>query len=154
VKYESWAGIVVRRAIGPNDRTTRPRDLVWSRILGVSRSPDSWSARRFFDARRSPRFKLGTDIRVYTKQGVVRGHTVDISQSGIAAMLMDEIPLHEIVRLEFSLATGEVEVMAVVRQRSAFRYGFQFVEGGPARSLINRTCRDLGMEQSLRDSSS
>jgi hypothetical protein len=127
---------------------------VWSSILGASQSPQSWSARGLVDARRSPRFKLETDIRIYAKQGAVRGHTMDISQSGLGAMLMDEIALNEIVRLEFSLATGEVEIMAVVRQRNAFRYGFEFVEGGPARALINRAYRDLSMEQSRLDPSS
>jgi hypothetical protein len=122
--------------------------------LGASQSPQSWSDRELVDARRSPRFKLETDIRIYAKQGLVRGYTVDISQSGIGAMLMDEIPLHEIVRVEFSLPTGEVELMAVVRQRSAFRYGLEFVEGGPARALVNRACRDFAMDQSLRVSCS
>jgi hypothetical protein len=122
--------------------------------LGASQSPQSWSDRGLVDARRSPRFKLETNIRIYAKHGLLRGYTIDISQSGIGAMLMDEISLNEIIRLEFSLPTGEVEIMAVVRQRSAFRYGFEFVEGGPARALINRACRDLAMERSLLDSSS
>jgi c-di-GMP-binding flagellar brake protein YcgR len=106
--------------------------------------------RGFVDHRRSPRFKIETDIRVYARnRAVVRGHTVDISESGIAAMILDEINLHEVVRLEFSLPTGEVEVLALVRQRNAFRYGFEFLEDGPARRLIDRTCRDLSMEESL-----
>lgn len=55
-------------------------------------------------------------------------------------MLMEEIHLNEIVRLEFSLPEGEVELMAVVRQRNVFRYGFEFIENGPARDRIKRTC--------------
>lgn len=123
--------------------------------MGVPHSFEDWSARGFFDARRSPRYKLETDIRVYARnQAVARGHTVDLSESGIAAILMDEIRLNEIVRLEFSLRAGDVELMAVVRQHNAFRYGFEFVEGGPARDLITQTCRELAMEQSLRRSPS
>lgn len=118
--------------------------------MEVPQSVEHRSFRGFVDHRRSPRFKLETDIRVYARnRAVIRGHTVDISESGIAAMILDEITLHEVVRLEFSLPAGEVEVLALVRQRNAFRYGFEFIEDGPARNPIDRTCRDLAMEQSL-----
>lgn len=119
--------------------------------MPLPQSSESWSARKFIDARRSPRFKLETDIRIYARnQAVAHGHTVDLSESGIGAMLMDEIHLHEVVRLEFSLPSGEVEVMALVRQRNAFRYGFEFIENSPGRELVTRTCRELAIEQSLR----
>ncbi len=66
-------------------------------------------------------------------------------------MLLQEVTLNEVVRLEFTLPTGEVEVLALVRQRSAFRYGFEFIEGGPVRDLISRACRDLAVKQSLSE---
>jgi len=101
------------------------------------------------EARRHPRYKLETDIRIYPRNSqVVRGHTVDISESGISAMLRVEVPIGEVVRLEFSLDSTEVEVHALVRQRNAFRYGFQFV-GTHAQDIIARTCRQLAMQQSL-----
>lgn len=110
-------------------------------------------AREVVDARRHPRFKLEVDICVYPRNTeAVRGHTVDISESGISAMLRDEIPLHEVVRLEFTLPHGAVEVHALVRQRNAFRYGFQFLESAEAPDVIGRTCRDLAMEQAETDS--
>jgi len=100
------------------------------------------------DARRHPRFKLEVNIRVYPRNSaVVRGHTVDISESGVSAMLRDEVQLGEVVRLEFNLPHGEVEVHAVVRQRNAFRYGFQFLESAEAQDVIGRTCRELAIEQ-------
>jgi hypothetical protein len=118
--------------------------------LGAPHSFASRSWRAFVDARRSPRYELEIDIRVYARDcAVARGHTVDISESGIAAMLMDEIRLNEVVRLEFTLPEGEVEVFALARQRNAFRYGFEFIESGPARDVINRACRSLAVEQSL-----
>ena len=80
---------------------------------------------------------------------VVRGQTVDISESGISAMLRIEVPLGEVVRMEFNLPLGAVEVHALVRQRNAFRYGFQFVESSTAQEVIGRTCRQLALEQSL-----
>ncbi len=104
---------------------------------------------QFVDARRHPRFKLAIDIRVYPRNAsVVRGHTVDISESGISAMLLVEVPVGELVRLEFELPAGPVEVHAMVRHRSAFRYGFQFVEDNLAHETIRRTCRELSLEQS------
>ncbi len=81
---------------------------------------------------------------------VVRGHTVDISESGISAMLRIEVPVGEVVRLAFNLPLGAVEVHALVRQRNAFRYGFQFVESSTAQEIIGRTCRQLSVEQSLQ----
>lgn len=121
--------------------------------MGVPQSIEQRSLRGFVENRRSPRFKLDTDIRIYPRgQAVVRGHTVDVSESGIGAMLREEINLQEVVRLEFAVPDGEVEILALVRQRNAFRYGFEFIEDTPARDLIKRTCRDLAIEQSLHES--
>ena len=100
------------------------------------------------DLRRQPRYKMEVEIRIYPRNcPVVRGHTVDISESGISAMLPMEVPVGEVVRLEFNPSLGPVEVHAVVRQRSAFRYGFQFLEAASAHDLIARTCRQLAVEQ-------
>jgi len=103
------------------------------------------------DARRDPRFRLDVDIRIDSRaSGVVMGRTVDISESGIAAMLKLEVPLGEFVELQFTLPFGPVRVYATVRQRNAFRYGFQFVESHSAHEIIQATCRHLKLEQSLR----
>jgi c-di-GMP-binding flagellar brake protein YcgR len=103
------------------------------------------------DNRQCPRFKLEVPIRIYPRNSsVIRGSTVDISESGIAVMLRDEIPLGEVVRLEFTVLLGPVEVHAVARQRNAFRYGFQFVEPASVQDVIGRTCRELAIEQALR----
>jgi mevalonate pyrophosphate decarboxylase len=105
------------------------------------------------DARRHPRHKLEVSICVYPRNAsVVRGHTVDISETGISAMLRVEVTVGEVVRLEFELPEGPVEVHAMVRQRNAFRYGMQFVESGSVLASIARTCSQLAMEQSLRES--
>jgi hypothetical protein len=102
------------------------------------------------DARRRPRFKIEAELRIYARNSpVVRGNTVDISESGISAMLMVEVPLGAVVRLEFDLPLGSVEVPALVRQRSAFRYGFQFLEASTAQETIGRTCAQLAIEQSV-----
>lgn len=121
--------------------------------MGVPQPLENRQLRGFIDARRSPRFKLEVDIRIYARnRSVVRGHTVDISESGIAAIFLDEINLQEVVRLEFTVPAGEIEVLAIVRQRNAFRYGFEFIEHGPVRGRIDQTCRELAIAQSLQDS--
>jgi len=64
-------------------------------------------------------------------------------------MLRDEVSLGEVVRLEFAVPLGDVEIQALVRQRSAFRYGFEFVDPIPQHHIIARTCRQLAVEQSV-----
>jgi c-di-GMP-binding flagellar brake protein YcgR len=104
----------------------------------------------FVENRRRPRYKLQVAIKIYARsQSVLRGDTVDISESGISAMLRDEVPLGEVVRLEFTLPSGEVEVLAVARQRNAFRFGFEFLEDAAAQELIRRACRELAIEEAL-----
>jgi hypothetical protein len=103
---------------------------------------------RAVDARAKPRFKLAVDIRINSKTcGLLRGQTVDISESGVSAILMIEVPMGELVELEFPLPFGAVTVYATVRQRSAFRYGFQFVQTPSAEHIIHSTCRSLQMKQ-------
>ncbi len=77
---------------------------------------------------------------------------MDLSQSGIAAMMRVEVRVGAVVRLEFSVPSGDIEIHAVVRQKSAFRYGFQFLESSSSRDLIGRTCRDLAMKRVITGS--
>lgn len=102
------------------------------------------------DARHHPRFKLEIDIGISSRScGLLKGHTVDISESGISALLRIEVPLGEVVELDFTLPFGPVTIYAIVRQRNAFRYGFKFVESNFLKEVIRPTCRQLAMEQSL-----
>jgi hypothetical protein len=102
------------------------------------------------DRRREPRFKLEVAITIHSKTGgVVKGHTVDISESGLSAMLGLELPVGELVEVDFTLPFGRVTMYAVVRQRNAFRYGFQFAESNFIDDVIRPTCRVLAMEQSI-----
>jgi PilZ domain len=109
------------------------------------------SASGIVGARHEPRFKLAVDISIRTRScGVLEGYTVDISESGISAMLKIEVPLSEIVELGFMLPIGRVNISAMVRQRDAFRYGFQFIGSDAAQDVIRSTCRQLAVEQALR----
>jgi hypothetical protein len=79
---------------------------------------------------------------------MLSGYTVDLSESGISAMLRLEVPLGEVVEWRFALPSGPVMILAIVRQRNAFRYGFEFVNSDSEREVLRRTCRDLAVEQS------
>jgi len=114
------------------------------------RGMGSHPVRPIADARRQPRFKIEADIRLKSRTcGMLKGRTVDISESGIAAMLTIEAPLGEVVELTFTLPFGPVTIHARVRQRNAFRYGFEFVDSGSVHEVIRRTCHELAFEQSL-----
>ena len=102
------------------------------------------------DSRRKPRFRIEVDIELDSRTcGMLKGYTVDISESGIAAMLRIEVPLGELVGLDIALPCGRTRVQAIGRQRNAFRYGFEFVDSEAVHELIRRTCRDCAIDQSL-----
>ena len=49
----------------------------------------------------------------------------------------------EVVDLDFELPLGPVSVRAVVRERNAFCYGFQFVQPNAAHQFIADACGSL-----------
>ena len=55
-------------------------------------------------------------------------------------MLRIEATVGEIVKLEFTLPLGHVSLLAVVRQRNAFRYGFEFLDASSVPDTIRRSC--------------
>jgi hypothetical protein len=100
------------------------------------------------EARRHRRFNLEVEIKIDSKtSGVLTGRTVDISESGISAMLKIEVPVGEMVELQFNLHNGPVTVYALVRHRNAFRYGFQFVETPVSREIVLAACERLAAQQ-------
>ena len=116
--------------------------------MGTQNQPAAVPVRETFDARRYPRFKIEVDIDIHSKTcGLLKGHTLDISESGISVMLRLEVPLGEVVELDFTLPSGPVTIYALVRQRDAFRYGFQFLESNAGNDVIRSTCRQLAVEQ-------
>jgi hypothetical protein len=118
--------------------------------LEAQNQPAATRQRGVVDARRQPRFKIEVEIRVTSRTcGMLKGHTVDISDSGISALLTIEVPIGEIVELDFTLPFGPVKIYAMVRQRNAFRYGFQFMELTAAHAAIHATCRHLSVERTL-----
>jgi PilZ domain len=117
--------------------------------LEAENQPAASRVRDIVNARRHARFKLEVNIGVHSRTcGMLEGRTVDLSESGISAMLRLEVPLGEVVKLDFELPLGPVTIHAVVRQRNAFRYGFQFLESSAANEIIRSTCHQLAVEQS------
>jgi PilZ domain-containing protein len=122
---------------------------IWEKPDRDPKNPPVDAARIIIEDRSKPRFKIEIDITVNSRTcGVLSGYAVDISESGIAAMLPNEALLGENVELNFTLPSGAVTIQAVVRQRRAFRYGFEFVNSDSMHELIRRTCRDLAIGQS------
>lgn len=107
------------------------------------------------DARRQPRFKLQVDISINSRTcGALKGCTVDISESGLAALFTVEVPVGEVVELNFTLPFGPVMTYAIVRQRNAFRYGFQFLESSIANEVVRHSVRQLAVEQQYPEAGS
>jgi hypothetical protein len=114
------------------------------------RQPSAAPTPDTIDRRCHPRLKFETKITVNSRScGLLEGYTIDISESGVSAILMIEVPVGEVVELEFTLPHGPVRIYAMVRQRSAFRYGFQFVHSEAIAEVIRPTCHELAMRQSL-----
>jgi len=87
----------------------------------------------------APRIRLEIDVNIYSqKAGSVSGRTLDVSETGISAVLPAELPIGEAVRLEIRSRVEPVTVGAVVRNRNVFRYGFQFDQPGAGRELIRK----------------
>jgi PilZ domain-containing protein len=96
------------------------------------------------EGRLYPRFKLDANLKIRSRiGGLLSGYVLDISESGISAMLPIEVAMGEVVELDFELPLGRVNVRAVVRERNAFRYGFQFVQPNAAHQLIADACGSL-----------
>jgi hypothetical protein len=96
------------------------------------------------DARRYPRFKLEVDVTVRSKTlGLIPGMTIELSESGMSTVLPVELVVGETVELHLSLPFGSVDLRAVVRNRNAFRYGFEFADHKVARKLINEHCTEV-----------
>ena len=102
------------------------------------------------DVRRKPRFKLVVDITIRSEScGLLKARTLDISEVGIAAVLSEDIPVGEVVKLEIPLPLGRMTICATVRQRgSLFRYGFEFLEANAVPEILQSTCRLLAIQQS------
>jgi hypothetical protein len=87
--------------------------------------------------RRHARFKLEVEVTVRSKRlGAIPGFSIDIAESGISAILPVKLQIGEEVEFHINLPVAAVHVQAFVRNRSAFRHGFEFADNEVVRQLI------------------
>ena len=99
-----------------------------------SKSPD------LADRRRHPRYRFSEPMKVRCQDGAcLDGMSVELSQSGMSAMIQGPLKPGDVVRLQ--PVTG-VSTAAVVRHKLGMLYGFEFLElaGEQARKIAER-CR-------------
>jgi hypothetical protein len=81
------------------------------------------------DARRYTRFGLEVDVTIRSKtSGLTPGTTIEVSESGMSTVLPVDLPVGEIVELHINLPFESLDLRAVVRNRNAFHYGFEFAD--------------------------
>jgi hypothetical protein len=92
--------------------------------------------------RRYPRYR--SDFAVVTtlfsgkQYQRLDAHCRDLSEAGIGVLLAAEVPMGEVVSLNFSLPglIESWEIRAVLRHRRGFHYGFEFLSLAPERIVI------------------
>jgi PilZ domain len=77
------------------------------------------------------------------KGELILGRTVDVSESGMSAIVLLEMSIGQPIELDFKLPCGPVNVHAIVKNKNAFRYGLEFVLTDKERMAIKRGCREL-----------
>jgi hypothetical protein len=84
--------------------------------------------------RRHPRLELEAELLLRSESGIVPGRTLDISESGMSAILPVQLPVGETVELKIKLPMALATTLAVVRSRNVFRHGFEFLR--PLRDVV------------------
>jgi hypothetical protein len=92
------------------------------------------------------RFALEVPLRIRCRTGeLLLGRTVEMSESGISAIVPLDMLVGQSVELGFLLDGGRIAVQATVKNKSAFRYGFEFVLCHQEREIITRGCKTLAV---------
>jgi hypothetical protein len=108
---------------------------------------------RTVNGRRYQRYELETELRAAilgVERREMRGRSLNINQGGIAGIFVAGWEVGTSVNLQFSvpIATTPVRVKGVVRNRTGYRYGFEFADlSSEERETINRTCKTLDLLQ-------
>lgn len=97
--------------------------------------------------RRHPRHQLATPLHLWRRTGngsMIPGIGLEISESGISVIFPEELALGETVEFAVQLPAGELRATAVVRNKTMFRYGFEFNSlTSEQRQLVRDTCAAL-----------
>jgi PilZ domain len=103
------------------------------------------------EQRRHERYDIDTELTARLlpdEKELMHGHSLDISVAGIAGVFVTGWELGARVLLEFFIPVTkeQLRVQAIVRNRSGYRYGFEFANlSGRERALIEKTCRVLAL---------
>ena len=71
--------------------------------------------------------RLTVTAKVQWKQATIYGRTIDISESGLGAVLSGFLKRGDSVSVEFNTSTGSLRLTAIIRFVHGFRHGFEFV---------------------------
>ncbi|MBS1849478.1 MAG: PilZ domain-containing protein [Acidobacteria bacterium] len=99
----------------------------------------------FLPPRRFPRFALDVAVTIHCRTGeLLPGRALDISERGMAVTIPVQVPVGEVVALEFEMPLERISVAAIVRNRKRFRYGLEFIQPNIAEEEIKRNLSLLG----------
>lgn len=97
--------------------------------------------------RRHPRHHLAIPLHLWRRAGtgtMIPGIALEISESGISLILPEQLSSGETVELLIQLPGGQLRATAVVRNKTMFRYGFEFEFLTTAQQqLIKSACASL-----------
>jgi hypothetical protein len=108
---------------------------------------------RTVNSRRYQRYELETELRAAIlglEHREMRGRSLNINEGGIGGIFVAGWDVGTSVNLQFTvpIATTPVRVKGVVRNRTGYRYGFEFADlTAEERETISRTCRTLDLLQ-------
>jgi c-di-GMP-binding flagellar brake protein YcgR len=113
---------------------------------------------RTINSRRYPRYELETELKAAihgkehprTEHREMRGRSLNINEGGMGGIFVSGWEVGTSVALQFSvpIATNPIKVKGIVRNRTGYRYGFEFTDLTPEeRETITRTCRTLDLLQ-------
>lgn len=75
---------------------------------------------------------------------MIPGIALEISQSGLSAILPEELSVGEEVEFSLQLPAGQLRASGLVRNKVMFRYGFEFAFLTSAQQqLVKETCAAL-----------
>ncbi|MBI2678316.1 MAG: PilZ domain-containing protein [Candidatus Koribacter versatilis] len=106
---------------------------------------ESIFARDAKEKRQFPRFRADMKLEVFRlgAERAMRGHLDDVSEGGVGATLIGDLTVGEGLTIEISGSPllRPVRATATVRNRNAYRYGFQFMAlSREQRTLITAAC--------------
>jgi hypothetical protein len=103
------------------------------------------------DRRQADRYQLDAGLvarPTHNRSRVIRGRIVDLSCAGISAVIAADLPLGEVLEVQFGLpyAAKPVLIKAAICNREGYRYGLEFVHVvASQQEVINRTCGALAL---------